>query len=640
MQIKLLNLTLTNFKGIKSYHLDPQGADITIDGMNGTGKSTLFDAFTWLLFGKDSHGATKFWTKPRDAQGREIEGAEPIVEATLEIDSQQVQLRRELKENWVQHRGELERERKSDTTKLFIDDVPKKLTDYQAYIDGLIDEGLFKLLTVPGAFNQLKTAQQRDILMTLFPEVEDDEVIKSDDQLSGLKNVLDGKSVDDKRKEISYQRKEFKKQVDGIPARIDEAERAKQQPEATQDQLAEMQATYEQAIADLQTQINLAKSTDGDAQRQQAIADLKVKLTQTEASYNAGIELKLGDIRKRVNDQQQAVFTLKQNKQLLESNVARAKDLLVSAQSKHDSLLDQYHTEAKVVFDEADLNCPTCHQPLPEGQAEELRKEFNVKHSDKLSSLIAQGKASTSEIEKQQLDLDSNQTSLADISNDLLQAEKQLQSSQDELRHKQEQTPAFNQTESYKQQQASIAKLEQANESTGTEELANLKQQLTQQESGLQSVKNDLGKYEQIEIQDERIAQLKKDEAKYKAKAQELEGQDYLLQQFTRAKSGLIESKLNELFQVVKFHLFDTQKDGTVVDTVQTTVDGIDYGAGLNTGARMRAGLDIINALDRKHGVEAPIFIDNAEGLTEIFPTDAQQIRLKVTDDKYLKVEA
>ncbi|MCZ2733619.1 hypothetical protein [Lacticaseibacillus rhamnosus] len=142
-----------------------------------------------------------------------------------------------------------------------------------------------------------------------------------------------------------------------------------------------------------------------------------------------------------------------------------------------------------------------------------------------------------------------------------------------------------------------------------------------------------------MKTQDARIAQLKQEEADLKAQAQELDRQDFLIQHFVRAKVEKLEDQINSLFSIVKFKLFDIQKNGDLADTAEATVDGVPYSTDLNTGAKINAGLDILNVLSEHYDTIAPIFIDNAETINEIMPTEAQQIRLVVTKDKKMKVE-
>lgn len=638
-EIKLMTLAVDNFKGIKAYKLDPEGNSMTITGRNATGKTSLFDAFTWLLFGKDSRGASKFQVKPRDTAGQEIEGAEPHVEAVLQVDGKVVTLQRDLKENWVQHKGQLEKERKSDTTALKIDSVPKKLKEYQDYISQLIDEDLFKLLTVPGAFNALKVDQRRDILMGMLPEISTADVVASDDKLVGLDDILGGKTVDERRKQIVYERRELKKDIDGIPARIDEAERAKPTPEATEAQLLEIADTYEAQANKLADELQAAKAAGADTARQQAIADARLALTTAQTKWQSGASLALESIRKDIATQRETLSD-SQNK-LYRVNLMGNK-LATDVQeltAKHDKLLEAYHTEAAVTFDDSALVCPTCGQELPEDKAEDIRKHFNVEHSDKLSQLIADGKKTNTDLSAKQSELD-EATDAAETAKTLTdEASVRLDDLQATLTAQQAEMGKWEDTDEYKALTDKVAALKTDKGESKAAEVSKLEADLAEKQTNLQATKDELGKYDAIVKQDQRIAELKDQETKLKQQAAELDKTDYLLQEYTRAKSGLIESKLNQLFSVVKFQLFDETKDGNVVDVVRTTVGGIDYDAGLNTGARMRAGLDIINALDRQHDVQAPIFVDDAESLSEPFTTDAQQIRLRVTDEDNLTIK-
>ena len=89
--MKLISLTLQNFKGIKGFILDADGQNSNVFGNNGTGKSTLFDAFTWLLFGKNSRDEKDFGIKTLDANGNVIPRIEHRVSAVIEHNGQKHQ---------------------------------------------------------------------------------------------------------------------------------------------------------------------------------------------------------------------------------------------------------------------------------------------------------------------------------------------------------------------------------------------------------------------------------------------------------------------------------------------------------------------------------------------------------------------
>ena len=191
------------------------------------GKTTLYDGFLWLLFGKDSAERSKFKAKPFDKDRNEILGKEPIVEAELMVDGQRILLKRELVEVWSKIKGRAEKERKSDKTKYYVNQVPcNTAKEFRSYIDALIDEDTFKLLTNPAAFNSLDWTKRREVLLQLVDGVTDEEVIEKNEELSGLTNILDGRSVEEQKKIISAKKRDIANSIDGMTARFDEAERA------------------------------------------------------------------------------------------------------------------------------------------------------------------------------------------------------------------------------------------------------------------------------------------------------------------------------------------------------------------------------------------------------------------------------
>ena len=113
----------------------------------------------------------------------------------------------------------------------------------------------------------------------------------------------------------------------------------------------------------------------------------------------------------------------------------------------------------------------------------------------------------------------------------------------------------------------------------------------------------------------------------------------YLTEEFIRTKVRLLEEKINSKFKLARFKLFEVQVNGALAETAETMYNGVPY-SNLNNGARLNIGLDIINTLAEHYGFEAPIFVDNAEAVTQLIPTTGQQIRLIVSaQDKKLRIE-
>lgn len=640
MKIKLISLTIHNFKGLKDFGFDPEGENINVLGQNASGKTTIFDAFTWLLFGKSSDGSTKFNAKPLDSNGQEILGAEPLVEAVLDVDGKSLTLRRELKESWVQPKGSIERVRKSDITVLMVDGVPKKVGEYKNFISSLLPEDQFRLLTDPAAFNRLDWQKRRDILLTLVPGVSDEDVIDSDKKLADLNSILDNQSVDDRKKAIKYQRTEIKKKIDGIPARIDEAERAKPELSSSSlDDLHEMKQTYKQTITDLQTQLQLAKTANTDIQRETQIQEVQFKIAKKRSAYQTANDLSLSGLRQDISKQEDLILDYGRQYQDALYDSQRSDDSLANCTGTKDELLKQYHAEKALIFDEGATVCPTCHQTLPAEQIEDLRNGFNQRKSEKLTKLIADGKAAAAKITKLKEQVKTNKAVEAKAEKQLNQANDRLHELQREFENQKASIVPFDQTKDYAELAAEIAKLQAADQPQDDGKLVALQNKLQVIQENLTDVEAEISKYDQVKTQDSRIMQLQQDEADLKAQAQELDREDFLIQHFVRAKVEKLEDQINSLFSIVKFKLFDVQKNGDLADTAEATVDGVPYSTDLNTGAKINAGLDILNVLSEHYGTIAPIFIDNAETVNEIMPTEAQQIRLVVTKDKKMKVE-
>lgn len=155
----------------------------------------------------------------------------------------------------------------------------------------------------------------------------------------------------------------------------------------------------------------------------------------------------------------------------------------------------------------------------------------------------------------------------------------------------------------------------------------------------IQALEQAKARFEARESGLKRIEELKAEERKLAAEFEELERQLYLTEEFVRTKVRMLEDKINSKFQMARFKLFETQVNGALSECCETTFNGVPY-SNLNNGARLNIGLDIINTLSEHYGFAPPVWLDNAESVTNILPTRGQQIRLIVSAaDKKLRVE-
>lgn len=225
-QIKLLSMHIQNFKGCKDRTIE-FGEKTRISGANATGKTTIFDAFTWLLFGKDSLGSSDFEIRPLDIDGNMINNIEISVEAKISVDGDEYDLKKVQKQNWVKKRGTDTRELQGNVNEFDINGYPKSQKEFKEFISGIVKEDVFNLITNPSAFNALHWEEQREILMKIVGCPSNVEIAKTfGEKYALLIPELKIASTDDILKKYKKARIELKKDEKEIPPRIDEASKS------------------------------------------------------------------------------------------------------------------------------------------------------------------------------------------------------------------------------------------------------------------------------------------------------------------------------------------------------------------------------------------------------------------------------
>ncbi|WP_339063599.1 AAA family ATPase [Tepidibacillus marianensis] len=405
--IKLIRLSLSNFKGIRNFTLTANGNNINIFGDNAVGKTTLFDAFTWLLFDKDSSNRKDFELKTISRAGDVLHNLEHEVEGILQVDGKQITLRKVFAEKWTKKRGSATSEFTGHTTDYFVDGVPVKLKEFKDRVDEIVNEDIFKLLTSPTFFNeQLKWQQRREILLQVCGDVSEDEVIASNKDLSELPAILNGRSIDNHKKVIAAKRAEINKELEKIPVRIDEAYRS--MPDTNGLKQEELQ----REIVALKGQI---EQKDAEAFRLRSGGQIVVKEKQLREIEGELIEIKnrlQADTLEKITAKRQEISRLKGE----HSELQRKFNDLKWTIDRNDQKVKEYQDEAKKLrvqwFDineeaykeRIDTNCPTCGQDLPAEQIHSAREKalanFNLSKSQRLEEVTTKGKSASSEAKR------------------------------------------------------------------------------------------------------------------------------------------------------------------------------------------------------------------------------------------------
>lgn len=643
--IILEKLTLRNFKGIKELTID-FAQNTNIFGDNGTGKTTISDSFRWLLFDKDSKDRSKFDIQPLGKDNKVIHMVDTEVEAALKINEKAITLKKVLKEKWIKKRGEAESELKGTETTYYIDEVPVKQTDYKKYINNLIDENIFKLITDPLYFStNMKWADRRNVLMDIIGDITVDTVINYNSKLKPLEQLLGDKSIDEFKKSVSASIKKLKGDKESIPSRVDELNRAIKS-DIDYEALEFRKRVINGSINSIDEKLmNGIAVNDELLKHKDHLYKLKSKLRDIE--FNAKIEAdkpikQLSEnIRKAETEENSLKLSLGRvdNKiSSLESTINDTEEYLKKLREDW-GVINQENLEIK----EDDFICPTCRRSFEEHDIEvkkqEMIENFNQNKAKKLGSINLTGKQKKERLEELKTELERLKLEKESIIAKLEKASQEVKSSREKCSNFK---PVINLDEDveYQNTLGEIKILEdKVNAPVETSrELEELKAKKEFLKLDLESVNKDLS-YKQInEEHRERITELLELEKSLSQQIAALEGKEFLCEEFIKTKVELLENSINSKFKYVSFKLFDTQVNGGLVETCEALINGVPF-SNANTASQINAGLDIINALCSHYEVQAPIFIDNRESVNSLIETNSQVINLIVSKDKSLRVE-
>ncbi len=646
--LRLEKISLRNFKGIINLTIEPSGEDLDIFGDNASGKTTVFDAFLWLLFGKDSQNRQDFQIKTLMPSGEAKHGFEHEVEAVLSLNHVPIKLRKVYYERWTKHRGSAEKTFEGHTTDYFIDDVPVKKTEYADRITKICDETAFRLLTDPNYFNQvMKWQDRRTLLLEVCGDISDADVIASDKALAALPEILGDRSLEDHRKVIAAKRIRINKELERIPVRIDEVTQGlpeiESRPSDIEAELKKLRITAQEKHSE-RARIDAGGAVaEKTKELREAEGDLILIERRIRTDIGAGAEETEQERRLWQNRLDEADRLIHSRGQDVEQN-----EITLSAiKAKLESSRQAWHEINDRIFDDdcslENPVCPTCGQNLPTEQVEDKRARalatFNRQKAEDLEANNAHG---------QQLGTQAGNIALKNeqLWREIAEAEEskiEIQQHLDALPTAVETAePDYSADANWSETMACIQALKAEIERLkggNAEALAAIDAEINQIKAEIERLTGEEAKAEQRAKGQERIEELKAREKELAAEYEELEKQLFLTEEFIRSKVHMLESKINERFQLARFKLFNGLVNGAVEECCETTFRGIPY-SDLNNGARLNVGLDIINTLSDHYSFTAPIFVDNAEAVTALAGTSSQLVRLLVSAaDKDLRVE-
>lgn len=652
MEIKFKKIRIRNFRGLVSFEANLEGRSVRISGANGLGKSSVADAITWVLFGKDSRRRTAFPIDPVDDAGRIIHNLDVSVELEMLIDGQPTTLRRRRQEKWVQKRGMTREQLDGHQTTCYIDGRPLPSSDFSSHVDTIVKEELFRALTTPDYFPSLPMDQQYRLLVKIVGTRTLAEIAAKDEEALKVVDELGHRSIDQYRQGLTYDLQRTRKELETIPVR-----------------LSEVQGFIEQVKA---------KGADGKtAQRHAKGIEEKLRQVTQEIDSMAGV---VRAENARYNDQRAYIQQLRQQRAAIEdriekqnreartlhqSLVCKAKEELEATEERHTAAktllglherrlkdLEQQLEDFRSRWEEVErlsfswnaeeAVCPTCGQPLPQDQAEQKRVEaemrFNERKMRQQDALDEEGKKLAASKQRLQDLSAAAREEMATAERLMPEARERLSKAEAEPIEQADYHDASDWQRLTAEIDQRVKELEQTTQAQEPPQLAALRTEEQAYRKELRLLEQTIDRSKQIDEYVRREKELQKQRTTLSGDIARMQTRLEAAERLQLMEANDLQKRVNELFPSVRFRLSRELLNGREVGHCELSVDGVPY-SGLSTSERINAGLELINALARHYNIVAPIVIDNAEAVNKVAPTLGQQILLEVSPAKKLSVE-
>lgn len=638
-EIRLFELKISNFKGIRSFHFAPMGQSFSIYGDNGTGKTSVYDALMWLLFDRDSRDCAQFDIKPLDGDGNVLSpGAATEVEAALSVGGEELLLKKTYYEKWTKKRGSADKTFDGNASDYFLDGVPVRKKDFESRIEKIIDRETFRLLTSVNYFGEtLPWQKRREVLFDICDMPEDTAVMATDERFTDLLTAVGRGSVDDLKKKLALKRKGLNETRIKAPAKIETLEKSVGEYAAVDYKKIEDEiAALEEKRAKLEAKQTGLKNGGGAMRLRAELAEAKTELSELQ---KRNVEYREAQMRgAKPDDTDAGLSELFQKKAVLSAKLKTAREETQRLGAKVSALRTEYRAAADEEW-RGETVCPACGREYDADSIGRAKAAFLAHKAEKLSDIAA--KANKLKLE------------IADLEGLDVRLSEELKTLGAKIAalEKMKAAAPTREAEDMQGYAAEAARIKKEIERLGGEML--LSEKAEQKKTGeldaeITAVTAKIKAAERTLAGRDFIAQVgaQTDAIRKEARAaaREIEKTDRMIclcEEFVKYKVSFVTKAVNEKFALARFRLFNAQVNGGIADCCDVLYEGANFATNLNSGARICVGMDIINTLSEAFGVGVPLFIDNAESVTALPPMDTQVVRLVVSaEDKELRCEA
>lgn len=650
-EILLRKLEIVNFKGLRVLTVNFDGNETIIQGENGTGKTTIQDAFLWCMFGKDHTGRadTNFSIKTWDDSHKTILHLDHEVTATMLVNGNEVTLKRCYREKWGV--GKNADKIMSHFTEYYKNDVKLETKKaYDAEVSDIIPEEIFRMITSPTYFPNLPGETQKSMLLDMVGSVTDSEIAASKAEFSELINQLNGTPLIQFKKEIAAKKRAINDELDGIPGRIDEVNRSIPASEDWKNLEAELKdkkaklSEIEKQIAD---KSNLVKAEyERKAGIQKQIGEKKIQLANLENTIRSKATDANNKSRSAIKDLEYKIQGCVNDKNRSELDANSLNNQIISVNKQIETMRAEYRSEygKELTYPDGAFVCPTCKRPLEPDDIEEkqaeMLKNFNLDKSNKLKAIQEKGKNLNSDLSRLQKEKDDFLLKIQNDDKEILSLQEQKKYQEDNLPAAQNADELISADQQWINLGNEIAELEnQINIDQTPKDDNDLNEGKKIITDAIDDLKVKIAKQDQITRANKRIQELEDQKVNANQALADLEHQECTITEFQKAKDEELTKRINGLFKLVSFTFASEQLNGNDKITCTMWVNNAPY-ADANSAGKVNAGLDIINAICANKGITAPIFIDNRETTNELIPTLSQIINLRVSKDPKLMIQS
>jgi hypothetical protein len=641
MDIRLISLTLDHFKGAEHFTFTPDGESFLVYGKNATGKTTIYDALTWCLWGKDSQGRKDFDIKPLDDHNQvKDHSAITSVTATLETTDGFFTFRRTYYEKWSKKRGKGDATFDGHSSDYFVNEIPVLKSEFDHKVAALVEEDTFRLLTsVTYLPETMKWQDRREMLFRLAGTASDTEIMEQDPRFASLAGGLDGRSLDDYKKVLLSRRKGLDRDRKDIPARMDECKRTLANCSGVDfATLREQRETLSQQEEQVKAELALYSAGNSTAQLRGQLDQLEAQTRALDAEDRAY----QAEHRQAGEDPAELAALLRRmeiQERGYRSDLESTRNQIKAQEEELESLRGGWRRISGEAYSKSD-RCHSCGQKLPAAQLDQAKSKWAADRDRRLNAVTK----SATEIKAHMESLLARQEEQADALRQMEEKVDKVQARLDKARQAAQMPPEH--MPGYAAQREALetkAKLLGAQVSQlEADSIAGYRKLVEQRDSlhlKIAALDVELSKEGRIRDANQRIEELNQQARKAAEAVEELDQMLYLCEEFSRFRASFVEQSVNQLFDNASFRLFREQINGGLEECCDVMYQGVPYGS-LNNGARINIGIDIIRTFSREMGIHVPLFVDNAESVTDLWSSGGQMVLLVVNkDDDILRTE-